>query len=84
MNENQEWRDKMIDHGLKKSKKQKKKVCNEACNKVQLAPLFRASKKFIAALKDFGGSDEQILNRLEKDYGDQFSIDELKDFMKQA
>ena len=38
----------------------------------------------IAALKDFGGSDEQILNRLEKDYGDQFSVDELKDFMKQA
>ena len=41
-------------------------------------------KKLIAALKDFGGSDEQILNRLEKDYGDQFSVDELKDFMKQA
>lgn len=41
-------------------------------------------KKLIAALKDFGGNDEQILNRLEKDYGDQLSIDELKDFMKQA
>ena len=32
-------------------------------------------KKLIAALKDFGGNDEQILNRLEKDYGDQFSVD---------
>lgn len=41
-------------------------------------------KKLIAALKDFGDNDEQILNRLEKDYGDQLSIDELKDFMKQA
>lgn len=41
-------------------------------------------QKLIAALRDFGATNAQILKRLEQDYGDQFTKKELKDFMKQA
>lgn len=35
-------------------------------------------KKLIGALKDFGGTDQQILERLEQDYGDSFSKEQLE------
>ncbi|GAB2064449.1 hypothetical protein VLG2_10480 [Lactobacillus paragasseri] len=38
----------------------------------------------ILALKDFGGNDQQILQRLEKDYGDSFSKEELEKFLKES
>ncbi|NRO51134.1 hypothetical protein IMAU70168_01489 [Lactobacillus helveticus] len=41
-------------------------------------------KKLISALRDFGGTNQQILHRLEIDYGDQFTKKELENFMKQA
>ncbi len=41
-------------------------------------------KKLISALRDFGGTNQQILHRLEADYGDQFTKKELENFMKQA
>ena len=83
MNEDPEWRDKMIDYEtrmLEKEQEAEEKGMQRGIASATVSGI----KKLIAALKDFGGNDEQILNRLEKDYGDQFSIDELKDFMKQA
>lgn len=83
MNEDPEWRDKMIDYEtrmLGKEQEAEEKGMQRGIASATVSGI----KKLIAALKDFGGNDEQILNRLEKDYGDQLSIDELKDFMKQA
>lgn len=83
MNEDPEWRDKMIDYEtrmLEKEQEAEEKGMQRGIASATVSGI----KKLIAALKDFGGNDEQILNRLEKDYGDQLSIDELKDFMKQA
>ena len=99
MNEDPEWRDKMIDYetrmlekeqeaeekGMQKGMQQCMQKGMQQCMQRGIASATVSGiKKLIAALKDFGCNDEQILNRLEKDYGDQFSIDELKDFMKQA
>lgn len=91
MNEDPEWRDKMIDYEtrmLEKEQEAEEKGMQKGMQQGMQRGIASATvsgiKKLIAALKDFGGNDEQILNRLEKDYGDQFSIDELKDFMKQA
>ena len=91
MNEDPEWRDKMIDYEtrmLEKEQEAEEKGMQKGMQQCMQRGIASATvsgiKKLIAALKDFGGNDEQILNRLEKDYGDQFSIDELKDFMKQA
>ena len=41
-------------------------------------------KKLIGALKDFGGTDQQILERLEQDYGDSFSKEQLEKFLKES
>ena len=91
MNEDPEWRDKMIDYEtrmLEKEQEAEEKGMQKGMQQGMQRGIASATvsgiKKLIAALKDFGGNDEQILNRLEKDYGDQLSIDELKDFMKQA
>ena len=91
MNEDPEWRDKMIDYEtrmLEKEQEAEEKGMQKGMQQCMQRGIASATvsgiKKLIAALKDFGCNDEQILNRLEKDYGDQFSIDELKDFMKQA
>ena len=91
MNEDPEWRDKMIDYEtrmLEKEQEAEEKGMQKGMQQGMQRGIASATvsgiKKLIAALKDFGCNDEQILNRLEKDYGDQFSIDELKDFMKQA
>ena len=91
MNEDPEWRDKMIDYEtrmLEKEQEAEEKGMQKGMQQGMQRGIASATvsgiKKLIAALKDFGDNDEQILNRLEKDYGDQFSIDELKDFMKQA
>ena len=91
MNEDPEWRDKMIDYEtrmLEKEQEAEEKGMQKGMQQCMQRGIASATvsgiKKLIAALKDFGDNDEQILNRLEKDYGDQFSIDELKDFMKQA
>lgn len=91
MNEDPEWRDKMIDYEtrmLEKEQEAEEKGMQKSMQQGMQRGIASATvsgiKKLIAALKDFGGNDEQILNRLEKDYGDQLSIDELKDFMKQA
>ena len=91
MNEDPEWRDKMIDYEtrmLEKEQEAEEKGMQKGMQQGMQRGIASATvsgiKKLIAALKDFGDNDEQILNRLEKDYGDQLSIDELKDFMKQA
>ena len=91
MNEDPEWRDKMIDYETRMLEKEQEaeekgmpKGMQQGMQRGIASATVSGIKKLIAALKDFGGNDEQILNRLEKDYGDQFSIDELKDFMKQA
>ena len=87
MNEDPEWRDKMINYEtrmLEKEQEAEEKGMQKGMQRGIASATVSGIKKLIAALKDFGGNDEQILNRLEKDYGDQFSIDELKDFMKQA
>ena len=41
-------------------------------------------KKLIGALKDFGGTDQQILERLEQDYGDSFSKEQLEEFLREG
>nr|WP_242074415.1 hypothetical protein [Lactobacillus gasseri] len=41
-------------------------------------------KKLIGALKDFGGTDHQILERLEQDYGDSFSKEQLEEFLREG
>lgn len=87
MNEDPEWRDKMIDYEtrmLEKEQEAEEKGMQKGMQRGIASATVSGIKKLIAALKDFGDNDEQILNRLEKDYGDQLSIDELKDFMKQA
>ena len=87
MNEDPEWRDKMIDYEtrmLEKEQEAEEKGIQQGMQRGIASATVSGIKKLIAALKDFGDNDEQILNRLEKDYGDQLSIDELKDFMKQA
>lgn len=87
MNEDPEWRDKMIDYEtrmLEKEQEAEEKGMQQGMQRGIASATVSGIKKLIAALKDFGGNNEQILNHLEKDYGDQFSIDELKDFMKQA
>ena len=91
MNEDPEWRDKMIDYETRMLEKEQEaeekgmqKGMQQGMQRGMASATVSGIKKLIAALKDFGGNDEQILNRLEKDYGDQLSIDELKDFMKQA
>lgn len=58
-----------IEQGTKEGKKKEKLI---------------GIKKLILALKDFGGNDQQILQRLEKDYGDSFSKKELEKFLKES
>lgn len=58
-----------IEQGTKEGKKKEKLI---------------GIKKLILALKDFGGNDQQILQRLEKDYGDSFSKEELEKFLKES
>ncbi len=41
-------------------------------------------KKLIGALKDFDVTDQQILERLEQDYGDSFSKEQLEKFLKES
>lgn len=40
--------------------------------------------KLINALRDFNATDKQIYERLIKDYGDEFTKDELKKMLKEA
>ena len=46
--------------------------------------IFSIIEKNLPTLRDFGGTNQQILHRLEADYGDQFTKKELENFMKQA
>lgn len=41
-------------------------------------------KKLIGALKDFDVTDKQILERLEQDYGDSFSKEQLEEFLRKG
>ena len=58
-----------IEQGTKEGKKKEKVI---------------GIKKLILALKDFGGNDQQILQRLEKDYEDSFTKEELEKFLKES
>ncbi len=77
MNEDPEWRDKMIDYEtrmLEKEQEAEEKGMQKGIQKGFTNATISDIKKLITALRDFGGSNEQILNRLKQDYGDQFSI----------
>lgn len=58
-----------IEQGTKEGKKKEKVI---------------GIKKLILGLKDFGGNDQQILQRLEKDYEDSFTKEELEKFLKES
>ncbi|MDN5955663.1 MAG: hypothetical protein L0H95_03985 [Lactobacillus sp.] len=75
LNDDPKWRDKIMDYETRLLEEKQ-----EGKEEATIAGL----KKLIAALRDFGGTNQQILHRLEIDYGDQFTKKELENFMKQA
>lgn len=75
LNDDPKWRDKIIDYETRLLEEKQ-----EGKEEATIAGL----KKLIAALRDFGGTNQQILHRLEIDYGDQFPKKKLENFMKQA
>lgn len=75
LNYNSKWRDKIMDYETRLLEEKQ-----EGKEEATITGL----KKLIAALRDFGGTNQQILHRLEIDYGDQFTKKELENFMKQA
>ncbi|WP_241009981.1 hypothetical protein [Lactobacillus helveticus] len=75
LNDDPKWRDKIMDYETRLLEEKQ-----EGKEEATIAGL----KKLIAALRDFGGTNQQILHRLEIDYGDQFTKKELENFMKRA
>ncbi|MBW8014531.1 hypothetical protein E0712_09250 [Lactobacillus helveticus] len=75
LNDDPKWRDKIMDYETRLLEEKQ-----EGKEEATIAGL----KKLIAALRYFGGTNQQILHRLELDYGDQFTKKELENFMKQA
>lgn len=75
LNDDPKWRDKIMDYETRLLE-EKQEGKEEAT--------IPGPNKLIAALRDFGGTNQQILHRLEIDYGDQFPKKELENFMKQA
>ena len=75
LNDDPKWRDKIMDYETRLLEEKQ-----EGKEEATISGL----KKLISALRDFGGTNQQILHRLEADYGDQFIKKELENFMKQA
>lgn len=82
----EEWRDSIMDYEtkmLERKQEGEEKGHKEGLEEGKKAGLITGVHYLISVLRDYGETNQGILQRLKQKYGNDFSDDQLKEFLKQ-